>query len=254
MAGSTRMVEDPATLKITSPPETNPWARHPGLCGACGRLRTIRRYESGEYQYENRCRPCQVRLGAVLFIPWIACLVCLGVGIVLSLDYVGFLRRLWYRLRYPCKMGIRPVIGRRTRFENTPAIRIGALFSCGDDCFFAGPLQIGNQVSFNNNCHINGGGASLSIGNDCLFGPNVVIRASGHNYNLSGTRIRHQGHHRAGVVIEDDVWVGANAVVLPGVRLHQGAVVGAGAVVTHDVPEYTVVAGVPAVRIAKRGP
>lgn len=99
------MVEDPATLKITSPPDSSPWARHSGLCGVCGRLRTIRCYESGENQSENRCRPCQVRLGVVLFIPWIACLVCLGVGIVLSLDYGGFLRRLRYRLRRIAKRG-----------------------------------------------------------------------------------------------------------------------------------------------------
>ena len=54
------------------------------------------------------------------------------------------------------------------------------------------------------------------------------------------------------IAIEDDVWVGANAVVLPGVHIGQGAVVGAGAVVTSDVDPFTVVGGVPAHMIAKR--
>ena len=53
------------------------------------------------------------------------------------------------------------------------------------------------------------------------------------------------------VTIEDDVWIGASAVIMPGVTLHKGAIIGAGAVVTKDVDEYTVVAGVPAKPIKK---
>jgi galactoside O-acetyltransferase len=61
-----------------------------------------------------------------------------------------------------------------------------------------------------------------------------------------------QGCESAPVVIEDDVWLGANAVVLPGIRIGKGAIVGAGAVVTHDVEAMSIVAGVPARPIGKR--
>lgn len=60
----------------------------------------------------------------------------------------------------------------------------------------------------------------------------------------------HQKQHwdktRTGIIIEDDVWIGANSVILPGVTIKKGAVVGAGSVVTKDVPSYAVVCGNPA--------
>lgn len=85
----------------------------------------------------------------------------------------------------------------------------------------------------------------VTIGNHVLIAPGVFITDHGHNTDLDGL-IATQGCSSAPVVIEEGVWVGAKAVLLPGVQIGQGAVVGAGAVVTKNVPAETVVAGVPA--------
>ena len=91
----------------------------------------------------------------------------------------------------------------------------------------------------------------ISIGKHVLLAPGCFI--TDHNHDMAADkRIDQQRCVSAPVAIEDDVWVGANAVILPGVNIGQGAVVGAGAVVTHDVEPFTVVGGVPARMIAKR--
>ena len=71
--------------------------------------------------------------------------------------------------------------------------------------------------------------------------------ASGHNFR-KGTLIVNQGWNvdKRNIIIEDDVWIGANSVILPGITIEQGAVIGAGSVVTKDVPSYAIVAGNPA--------
>jgi acetyltransferase-like isoleucine patch superfamily enzyme len=92
---------------------------------------------------------------------------------------------------------------------------------------------------------------SISIGEHVLLAPGCFI--TDHNHDIAaGKRIDRQGCVSAPVAIEDDVWVGANAVILPGVKIGRGAVVGAGAVVTRDVEPCTVVGGVPARMIATR--
>jgi len=92
---------------------------------------------------------------------------------------------------------------------------------------------------------------SISIGEHVLLAPGCFI--TDHNHDMAADRrIDQQRCVSAPVAIEDDVWVGANAVILPGVKIGRGAVVGAGAVVTSDVDSFTVVGGVPARIIAKR--
>ena len=72
------------------------------------------------------------------------------------------------------------------------------------------------------------------------------MTALNHNFADTTKRIDEQGISTKPVVIGDDVWIGANAVILPGVTIGRHCVVAAGAVVTKDVPDNTVVAGVPA--------
>ena len=124
----------------------------------------------------------------------------------------------------------------------------------GKNSFFTakgGAISVGDHTSFNMNVHINASvGGRISIGRWCLVGPNVVMRTAGHRYADPGRCIRDQGHLIGDITIADDVWIGANAVVLGGVAIGRGAVVGAGSVVTRDVPPMAVVAGVPA-RIIK---
>lgn len=88
-----------------------------------------------------------------------------------------------------------------------------------------GPVIIG--------CHVN-----LAQG--------ITVTALNHNFEDSEKRIDEQGVSTSTVIIEDDIWIGANAVVLPGVTIGHHSVVAAGAVVTKDVPPHSLVAGVPA--------
>jgi len=91
----------------------------------------------------------------------------------------------------------------------------------------------------------------IYFGDNVLIGPYVVINSGNHRYVDSSRLIRSQGHKLASIIIEDDVWIGAHAVILPGVRLGRGCVVGAGAVVTKSVEPNMVVAGVPATIIIR---
>ena len=93
--------------------------------------------------------------------------------------------------------------------------------------------------------------SQISIGRNCMIGPHCYITDANHG-RAPGVLVREQQMEPQQVVIEDDVWLGASVVVLPGVRLGRGCVIGAGAVVTHDVPAGAVFAGVPAVNIGHR--
>jgi acetyltransferase-like isoleucine patch superfamily enzyme len=92
---------------------------------------------------------------------------------------------------------------------------------------------------------------SVTVGQHVLLGPGVFVTDHNHNFARS-MRIDQQGCRSAPVIIEDDCWLGAKVVVLPGVTIHRGAVVGAGAVVTKDLPAYSISVGVPARVIADR--
>ncbi len=86
----------------------------------------------------------------------------------------------------------------------------------------------------------------VTIGSHVNLAQGITVTALNHNFENCEQRIDEQGVSTKAVVISDDVWIGANAVVLPGVTIGRHVVVAAGAVVTKDVPDYCVVGGVPA--------
>ena len=86
----------------------------------------------------------------------------------------------------------------------------------------------------------------VSIGNNVNLAQGITVTALNHNFDDATKRIDEQGVSTKPVVIGNDVWIGANVVVLPGVTIGSHCVVAAGAVVTKDVPDHTLVAGVPA--------
>ena len=94
--------------------------------------------------------------------------------------------------------------------------------------------------------------AKVIIGNYVMLGPQTMMITGRHRYDVVGKRMSEITNEQKrdvddlDIIIEDDVWIGAGAIVLPGVTLHKGAVVGAGAVVNKDVPEKTIVVGIPA--------
>jgi acetyltransferase-like isoleucine patch superfamily enzyme len=86
----------------------------------------------------------------------------------------------------------------------------------------------------------------VTIGNHVNLAQGITVTALNHNFPDAEKRIDEQGVSTAPVTIEDDIWIGANATILPGVSIGQHSVVAAGAVVTKDVPPHSLVAGVPA--------
>jgi acetyltransferase-like isoleucine patch superfamily enzyme len=102
-------------------------------------------------------------------------------------------------------------------------------------------LELGNRVDIGEFTHIRANGG-VRIGSGVLIAANVTITSRGHTVELPRWGVTAD----AAVAIEDDVWIGAGAIVLPGVTIGRGSVVAAGAVVTADVPPFTVVGGVPA--------
>jgi len=114
-------------------------------------------------------------------------------------------------------------------------------------------IEIGDNVSFNSNVMINADiGGNIKIGSNVLMGPNVVVRASNHMFKNKTIPIAEQGHLSGSIIIEDDVWIGANVVILPNVSIGKGSVIGAGAVVTKDIDCFSIAVGVPAKVIDQR--
>ncbi len=98
-------------------------------------------------------------------------------------------------------------------------------------------LSIGENVFFNTNCHV-ACHELIEIGNDCLFGPNVCV--FDHDHLLAENKIHHHKFKTAPVYIGNNVWIGANAIILKGSRIGNNVVIGAGAVVSGEIPENTV--------------
>lgn len=134
------------------------------------------------------------------------------------------------------------------------SICIGNNFSSmGTDYLYAdeGELVIGDNCSINTNVQIGASGGKIIIGDNVMIAPNVVIRATNHGI-MRDNSMRFQPHKYGEIFIEDDVWIGSNAVITSGVCLAKGTVVGAGAVVTKATKPYTIVGGVPARKISER--
>jgi acetyltransferase-like isoleucine patch superfamily enzyme len=113
------------------------------------------------------------------------------------------------------------------------------------ECWQGGFIRIGNGTYLNRNTEVVAA-TSVSIGRDCKIARDVIIMDTD-QHALPGAELE-----AAPIVIEDRVWIGARAIILKGVTIGHDAVVGAGSVVTRDVPPRAVVAGVPARQLAKR--
>jgi len=131
------------------------------------------------------------------------------------------------------------------------------IFSPANSLFSYKNIVLGNDVYI-------GPGANFSsitlitIGNKIMFGPNVTIMGGDHNISKIGEYMydveEKLPENDLPITIEDDVWIGTGAIILKGVTIKRGSVVAAGALVNKDVPEFCIVAGVPAKVIKKRFP
>ncbi|MBO5092993.1 MAG: sugar O-acetyltransferase, partial [Lachnospiraceae bacterium] len=139
--------------------------------------------------------------------------------------------------RYHTPEELRELMGRLTEKEIDDTFRLFPPFYTD----FGKNITFGKDVFVNSGCHFQDQGG-IAIGDGTLIGHNVVLATINHDLDPRNNR----KNHYAPITIGNYVWIGSNATILPGVTLGDWSVVAAGAVVTKDVPPYTVVGGVPA--------
>jgi galactoside O-acetyltransferase len=166
----------------------------------------------------------------------------------------GFVRKLTILITFPwtgsyvhptaivaLPAGAQLALGRRTRVgrHSMLYLRPGATLGIGDN------TVIGHYANLRP-------GGRMSIGCDVRIGQFVSVLGDNHRFDRTDVPIYQQGEEPHDVTIEDNVWVGAQAVILPGIRIGTGSVIGAGAIVTRDVPPFSVAVGNPARVIRSR--
>jgi virginiamycin A acetyltransferase len=166
-------------------------------------------------------------------------------------DFIKWVKFSWQfrgddrRLGYPCRID----------FSTTLLMDYGTYI--GENTCVKGRLKLGKYSVIGPDCILDG---DIEIGNFCSIAPRVGMFSSNHPINRVTTyylapvlkELAKDTADRGKIVIGNDVWIGYNATLLKDVTIGDGAVVGAGSVVTHDVEPYSIVAGNPARKIRKR--
>ncbi len=146
--------------------------------------------------------------------------------------------RLYKKIRYSLASRLIAKCGNNVNIEN------GCFFGRGDK------LEVGDYSGIGVNARIYG---AVNIGKYVMMGPDVIIMTANHCFNDINVPMCLQGHEKEKpVTIDDDVWIGARAIILPGVRIGKGCIIGAGAVVTKSFEPYSIIGGVPAKLLKKR--
>lgn len=164
----------------------------------------------------------------------------------------GWFRRVLYRL------------GNLHRLDRVKRLRgwyySGLMAHAGSNLRVAEQVMINSpaHVSVGDNCYIGTGAqfypwnAPITIGSNVLIAAGVRMITRKHGFANMSHPMARQGYTNAPIVIEDDVWIGFGAVILPGVTVGRGSIVGSNAVVTRSVEPYSIVGGVPARLIRRR--
>lgn len=149
--------------------------------------------------------------------------------------------RIDARARLDTSLGGKIVLGRRCE------IHAGAILAT-----YGGEIRLGDDCSVNPYAVLYGHGGLL-IGSGVRIATHCIIIPANHIFTDPNEFIFRQGVEARGIVIEDDVWLGAGVIVLDGVRIARGCVIGAGAVVTKSTEPGGIYVGVPARKIGQRG-
>lgn len=128
------------------------------------------------------------------------------------------------------RFGEKCFIGKSTTikadFSEKSFFQVGDNFGCGDSCFF-------------------GCAGGIKLGNDVMMGQNIRFHAQNHLFSDTSVPMSQQGTTEKGITVGDDCWFGSGCVVLDGVSIGKGCVIGANAVITKDIPDFSVVVGNP---------
>lgn len=113
------------------------------------------------------------------------------------------------------------------------------------NCENLGTIEIGANSFINEMCAIFTPDGDIKIGKDVLIGPVTVIHTFAHNFHRTDLPIQQQGGTGKGIIIEDDVWIGAHCTILGGVRIGAHSIIGAHSLVNKSIPPHSVAYGVP---------
>lgn len=120
---------------------------------------------------------------------------------------------------------------------------IGVNVNIEKGAVFSEKVSIGDNSGIGVNCELYG---DVQIGKNVMMAPEVSMYSINHSISRVDIPMMFQGYDESRpIIIEDDVWIGRRVIILPGVKIGKGSVIGAGAVVTKDVPEYAIVGGNP---------
>jgi acetyltransferase-like isoleucine patch superfamily enzyme len=155
-----------------------------------------------------------------------------------NLNRVEFVKRL--RGRY--FSGLMVSAGKGLRVSDMVRINNPGMVSVGNDCYLGTGVEL---TAWNER---------ITIGNHVMIAAGVKMITRKHGFDDLEKPMKQQGYSQNAITIEDNVWIGFNAIILPGVTIGTGSIVGAGAVVSKDVEPYSIVGGVPARLIRKRMP
>ena len=141
---------------------------------------------------------------------------------------------------------------RPTQLEEKQEYMKRVFAECGDNCYIELPFRAnwgGHHVHFGNNVYVNFNGVFVDDGHiyvddNVLIGPNVTLVTAAHPIDPDLRRKTYQ--FNKDIHIEENVWIGANVVVLPGVTIGKNSIIGAGSIVTRDIPSDVVAFGAPA--------
>ena len=196
----------------------------------------------------GRCPTLAGRLAAALEELWVAIFGWIPTPLGVGLRALCWLPLFASRSLVRFGTGVTLAGCRNMRFGR--GVRVGRL------CILTaqdGELSLADGAALSPGVHLGADHGRIEVGRCTAIGPGTVVRAANHRFERRDLPIMAQGHVPGVVIIEDDVWIGANCVITPDVRIGRGAVGGAGAVVTRDVAPFTVVGGVPARPIGTRG-
>ena len=160
-----------------------------------------------------------------------------------------FFLSIYFFYRHRC------MVSPRAEVELSPHLRIGQHTQISSFCKIKatdGPVTIGKNVSIGAGTFISSHTQGVRIGDDCLIGPNVAIVAGNYQYDRLDTPIRLQGHLSKGIVIENNVFIGAGVVVLDGATIRQGVIIAPNSVVSGKTPVDVILQGNPAKVVFKR--
>jgi acetyltransferase-like isoleucine patch superfamily enzyme len=193
-------------------------------------------------------------------------------------ELIRFNLKSWLSL----KCGGVAFIGRRVVFENFHLMELGKNARVENNCVIgalgkvglkighnssigvfsriivsSGLQNLGEYICIGNNVGVGGyanigGSGGVSIGDDTIIGPYFSAHPENHIFDNLDVAIRLQGTKRAAITIEENCWIGAKVTVLAGVTIGKGSIIGAGAVVTKSIPEYSIAVGNPATILKTR--